>query len=280
MLINLSRHRLMDCITALPRFYQVSAKPHQYCRPRLCWCPCHRALPWRAQVGQPCLRCLTHPAAFAQWCFSPACYLGRGWRPARQHAVPFLHTVKPLHFDSWGSGEHPCWWSHEHLWAQRFPECMHFWVSIKSQGFGEAGSSPLTRRDSYQGISPFTEQSWVRKILFISSSFKSLWRLETLKKRIWGVRGRVISTFPPTLVDSLCRRRWRPHLLQVQCLAALWDRLPPVVSSPPFFPSTLFRLPLWQRPMTLFLTGLKFSINKWFLKETLITWKNLSSKGY
>ena len=45
MLINLSRHRLMDCIMALPRFYQVSAKPHQYCRPRLCWCPCHRALP-------------------------------------------------------------------------------------------------------------------------------------------------------------------------------------------------------------------------------------------
>ena len=33
-------------------------------------------------------------------------------------------------------------------------------------------------------------------------------------------------------------------------------------TSVPFFPSTLFRLPLWQRPMTLFLTGLKFSINK------------------
>lgn len=43
MLINLSRHRLTDCITALPRFYQVSARAQQYRRPRLSWRPCHRA---------------------------------------------------------------------------------------------------------------------------------------------------------------------------------------------------------------------------------------------
>lgn len=35
MLINLSRHRLLDCIAALPRFYQVSVKTHQHRRPRL-----------------------------------------------------------------------------------------------------------------------------------------------------------------------------------------------------------------------------------------------------
>lgn len=57
-------------------------------------------LPWGSQVGQPCLCSLTHPAASAQWCFWPACRLGRGRRPARPHAVPFLRTVKPLHFDS------------------------------------------------------------------------------------------------------------------------------------------------------------------------------------
>lgn len=44
MLINLGRHRLMDCIMALPRFYQVSKeeKPSPCFQHPLSCCPCHR----------------------------------------------------------------------------------------------------------------------------------------------------------------------------------------------------------------------------------------------
>ena len=58
----------------------------------LCWITRggKQAVPVQSEAPVQCGCCgvSTPQDPNAQWCFSPACYLGRGWRPARQHGCP------------------------------------------------------------------------------------------------------------------------------------------------------------------------------------------------